>query len=203
MKYMGEKAIEALCTLNDLTQAAACGSSVSFHGSVHKIRDMGDVAFIIVRIIDGTVQCVWSKDHPAFDIKDLCEEACVQFTGSLRYEERAPHGFEVVLQSAEIITLPAAPMPVIINKGKINATIETLLNYRPATLRAGEMRAKFRIQDGVVRGFREYLHAQGFTDIHTPKLVAASAEGGANVFKMDRDFIYLFRRSFITYYIIR
>jgi len=194
MKFIGEKSIEAVCTLSGLTQAAAGGGSVSFHGSVHKIRDMGDVAFIIVRIIDSTVQCVWSKDHPAFDIKDICEEACVAFTGNMRYEERAPHGFEVVLQSAEIISLPAAPMPVIINKGKIKATIETLLNYRPATLRAGEMRAKFRIQDGIVRGFRDFLHTQDFTEIHTPKLVAASAEGGANVFKME----YFGRKAFLA-----
>lgn len=37
----------------------------------------------------------------------------------------------------------------------------------------------------MVRGFRDYLHTQGFTEIHTPKIVAASAEGGANVFRMD------------------
>ena len=194
MKYTGEKSIEAICSLKDLTEAALCGGSVSFHGSVHKIRDMGDFAFIIVRIIDSTVQCVWTQGKSSFDINELTEEACVKFTGVLRVEERAPHGFEVDLQSAEVVANPAAPMPVAINKGKVKATIETLLNYRPATLRASEMRAKFRIQDGIVRGFRDFLHAQGFTEVHTPKLVAASAEGGANVFKME----YFGRKAFLA-----
>ena len=39
--------------------------------------------------------------------------------------------------------------------------------------------------EGVVRGFREFLHSQGFTEIHTPKIVARGAEGGSNVFKLD------------------
>lgn len=194
MRYTGEETIQSICMLADMKTAAGSNNIVRFHGAVHKIRDMGDVAFIIVRIIDGTVQCVWDKSHPAFDLKNICEEACVRFTGTAQPEERAPHGFEISLQSVEAIAKPAAPMPVIINKGKIKATIETLLNYRPATLRASEMRAKFRIQDGIVRGFRDFLHMQGFTEIHTPKLVAASAEGGANVFKME----YFGRKAFLA-----
>jgi nondiscriminating aspartyl-tRNA synthetase len=46
-------------------------------------------------------------------------------------------------------------------------------------------RAKFRIQEGIVRGFRDYLYSQQFTEIHTPKIGAKGAEGGANIFKLD------------------
>lgn len=46
-------------------------------------------------------------------------------------------------------------------------------------------RAKFRVQEGIVRGFRDFLHSQGFTEIRTPKIVARGAEGGSNVFKLD------------------
>ena len=46
-------------------------------------------------------------------------------------------------------------------------------------------RAKFKVQEGLVRGFRDYLYSQGFTEIHTPKIGAKGAEGGANIFKLD------------------
>ncbi len=45
--------------------------------------------------------------------------------------------------------------------------------------------AIFKIQEGVIRGFREYFSKNGFTEINTPKIVASGAEGGANIFKLD------------------
>ena len=56
---------------------------------------------------------------------------------------------------------------------------------RPISLRNVRERAKFKIQEGLVRGFRDFLYEQGFTEIHTPKLGAKSAEGGANLFKLE------------------
>ena len=37
----------------------------------------------------------------------------------------------------------------------------------------------------MVRAFRDFLHSQGFTEIHTPKIGAKGAEGGANIFKLE------------------
>ena len=36
-----------------------------------------------------------------------------------------------------------------------------------------------------MRAFRDFLYGQGFTEIHTPKIGAKGAEGGANIFKLD------------------
>ena len=68
---------------------------------------------------------------------------------------------------------------------KLNTSLETKLAFRPISLRNIRERAKFKIQEGIVRGFRDYLFSQGFTEIHTPKIVARGAEGGSNVFKLD------------------
>ena len=67
----------------------------------------------------------------------------------------------------------------------MNTSLETKLALRPVSLRNVRERAKFKIQEGIVRGFREFLQTQGFTEIHTPKIVARGAEGGSNVFKLD------------------
>lgn len=68
---------------------------------------------------------------------------------------------------------------------QVDTSLENLLMYRPATLRNEKERAIFRIQEGLCQGFRAFLTEQNFTEIHTPKIVAAGAEGGANIFSLD------------------
>ena len=76
-------------------------------------------------------------------------------------------------------------MPLPISKWKLKTSLDAKLNYRPISLRNLRERAKFKLQEGLVRGFRDFLYAQGFTEIHTPKIGAKSAEGGSNLFRLD------------------
>ena len=103
----------------------------------------------------------------------------------MKSEDRAPNGFEIRLDSIRVLSEPAAPMPLAISKWKLNTSLEANLNNRSIALRNIRERAKFKIQEGVVRGFRDFLYEQGFTEIHTPKIGAKGAEGGANMFRMD------------------
>jgi len=52
-------------------------------------------------------------------------------------------------------------------------------------LRTPTNQAIFRLEAGVCRLFRESLTIQGFTEIHTPKIIGCASEGGANVFKVS------------------
>ena len=131
------------------------------------------------------MQCVYETGVAEFDLKDLKEEATVEVTGILNREERAPGGKELRLRSVRILSLPAAPMPLPVAKWKLNTSLETKMNMRSISLRNVRERAKFKLQEGLVRGFREFLYAQGFTEIHTPKIGARSAEGGSNLFRLD------------------
>lgn len=194
MIYAGSNPPKPLCTIPSLQAAAQNAATVQFHGAVHRVRDMGDFAFVIVRAEDGVFQCIWSRETAAFALDAIREEACVTFTGKARVEERAPLGFEIDLLEAAVLSTPAEIMPVAVNKGKIKANLDTLLNYRPATLRAPGNQARFRLQAGLGRAFREYLESMRFTEIHTPKIGAASAEGGANVFQME----YFGRKAFLA-----
>ena len=155
------------------------------NGAVHNVRDMGEVAFVILRKAEGLVQCVYEEGVTNFDIHDLKEESAVEVLGTVKAEERAPHGFEIRLEEIKVLSQPAEPMPIPISKWKMNTSLETKLALRPVSLRNVRERAKFKIQEGIVRGFRDYLFTQGFTEIHTPKIVARGAEGGSNVFKLN------------------
>lgn len=161
------------------------GKEIRMNGAVHTIRHMGDVAFVILRKARGLVQCVYEAEVTDFDIRDLKEECTVEVMGTVKAEERAPRGFEVRLKEIRVLSRPAEPLPVAISKWKLNTSLETKLALRPIVLRNVRERAKFKIQEGIVRGFRDYLLSQDFTEIRTPKIVARGAEGGSNVFKLD------------------
>ena len=161
------------------------GKLVKMRGAVHNIRDMGDVVFVILRKAGGLVQCVYEERKTDFSLKDLKEESAVEVAGVVASEKRAPQGFELRLKGIRILSEPAQVLPLAINKWKMNTSLETKLALRPVSLRNVRERAKFKIQEGIVRRFREFLFSQGFTEIRTPKIVSRGAEGGANVFKLN------------------
>ena len=161
------------------------GKEIRMNGAVHTIRHMGEVAFVILRKSRGLVQCVYEAGVTDFDIRDLKEESAVEVMGVVKAEERAPQGFEIRLKEIRVLSQPAEPLPLAVSKWKLNTSLETKLSLRPISLRNVRERAKFKIQEGIVRGFRDYLLSQGFTEIRTPKIVARGAEGGSNVFKLE------------------
>ena len=161
------------------------GKEIRMNGAVHTIRHMGEVAFVILRKSRGLVQCVYEAGGTDFDIRDVKEESAVEVMGGVKAEERAPQGFEIRLKEIRVLSQPAEPLPLAVSKWKLNTSLETKLSLRPISLRNVRERAKFKIQEGIVRGFRDYLLSQGFTEIRTPKIVARGAEGGSNVFKLE------------------
>lgn len=171
--------------LAELLSEEVKGRCVKVNGAVHTIRDMGTVAFIILRRRDGLIQCVYEKGTAGFELRELREGAAVEAEGIAAESEKAPHGIEIRLSGIRILSEPAAPLPLPVAKWKLNTSLEAKLNYRPVSLRNIRERARFRIQEGLVRGFRDFLYGQGFTEIHTPKIGAKSAEGGANLFRLD------------------
>ncbi len=60
-----------------------------------------------------------------------------------------------------------------------------MLDHAPVALRHPLLRAPLEISAASVAGFRETLDRLGFTEIHTPKIVASATESGANVFGID------------------
>ena len=159
------------------------GSVAEFTGAVYKIRKMSGFSFVIIRTARNLIQCV--LDTSKCSHEELCENACVRIKGMVRKEERARAGFEIDILEVEILSQPAAESPVVINNKEVKASLETKLDYRPVTLRNQKERAVFKIQEGFINGAREFLRNQKFTEIHTPKIVFAGVEGGANMFTLE------------------
>ena len=170
--------------LEDLLKAEE-GTTIILEGAVHSIRDMGEIAFVILRKSEGLIQTVWEEGKTDMELSEIREGDYIHVTGQIKDEERAPHGKEVRLSTIRHLSHVSCPLPLPIDKWKLNTSLEAKLDRRSLSLRNIRERARFRIQEGIVRGFRDFLYEQGFTEILTPKIGAKSAEGGANMFRLS------------------
>ena len=185
MQFLTSPIKKETLEISELLDPQLLGKEVCVTGAVHTIRDMGTVAFVILRKREGLLQCVYEEDCADFSLKELKEADTVKARGTLAASAKAPDGIEIRLKSVTVLSRAAAPLPIPVAKAKMNISLETSLDLRPVSLRNIRERARFRIQEGIVRGFREYLNEQGFTEIHTPKIGSKGAEGGANIFRLD------------------
>ncbi|MCP1108832.1 nondiscriminating aspartyl-tRNA synthetase [Lachnospiraceae bacterium PF1-21] len=162
------------------------GTEVQVRGSVYALRDMGNLIFLILRRREGLLQGVISGEGAKSYLKDVGEADTIEISGILSENEKAPGGVEVIVDGVNVLSKATGEMlPLPISKWRLQTSLEAKLNYRAIALRNLRERAKFKLQEGLVRGFRDYLYAHGFTEIHTPKLAARGAEGGANMFRLD------------------
>lgn len=187
----GMKKTERL-ELKDIIGGAHRNETVQVSGMVHAKRPVGGgLTFLKLRKRDGLLQCTCGE---RVDVSKVPEESAVVVTGRLREELRAPGGVELVAEGIEVLSRPAAVMPVPIPKAKLNVNLDTELGLRPVVLRHLRERSVFRVQECLGRAFRDYLRDQGFTEIHTPKIVHAGAEGCSNIFRLD----YFGRKAFLA-----
>lgn len=161
------------------------GNRIKLHGSVYKIRKMSGFAFVLLRTKRVVIQCIYSEEFSNFNLEILKEESCIKLTADVIKEERSKTGWELRMIDVEILSEPKEESPIVINNKKVDTSLENILDYRPITLRNEKERAIFKLQEGICNGFRKFLLEQKFTEIHSPKIVFAGAEGGANIFHLN------------------
>ncbi len=197
MDFVNGLRLKDIVEIRDILAGGSNGKEIKIRGAIHTIRDMSEFSFVVLRKYEGLVQCVYEEGKiPDFNIRMLREEATVEAKGIVTAEERAPGGFEIRLTGIRILSEPAkdTTMPIPISKWKLKTSLETKLTLRPVSLRNVRERAIFKIQEGIVRGFRDFMFSQNFTEVRTPKIVAGNAEGGANVFKLE----YFGKKAFLA-----
>jgi nondiscriminating aspartyl-tRNA synthetase len=157
------------------------GQTVTVAGWVHRRRLLKSVAFLIVRDRAGLTQVVFTD--PAA-LAELGEETVVRVRGRVTANDTAPGGVELVEAAVETLG-PAQPPPFDLYRPSLAATLPTQLDHAALALRHPARARVFRIGAALVHGFRSTLDAQGFVEVHTPKIVGSATESGANVFALD------------------
>ena len=78
-------------SIGELTAPELEGETVKAEGAVHRVRNMGEIVFVVLRQAEGLLQTVFDKKtfEEAGDVREGCT---IRVEGVLRREERAPHG---------------------------------------------------------------------------------------------------------------
>lgn len=154
-------------------------------GWVEKLRDQKRIQFIILRDESGDVQVTYPRreevDALADQVSSLTAGSFVWIRGRLVHDERVKlGGIEVQLDELEIVTLAEGETPI-----ADDTSIDKRLDWRFLDIRRPEMNLVFRIQTTVEAAWRKWWLENGFTEIHSPKLMASASESNAELFKLE------------------
>ncbi len=179
-------AIESALMQNRTYPAGAePGNSVTVAGWVHEIRDLGGIAFLILRDRTGKIQIKFEKDEMSEDLVetglDLARESVISVTGAVEEEPRAPTGVEITPEELDVIAEAEPELPLDPSR-KVGADISARLDNRTLDLRKAETKAIFEIRAEILRAVRESFREIGCTEVNTPKIVATGTEGGTELF---------------------
>lgn len=172
------------------------GSSITVAGWVEDIRNLGSIAFIILRDRKGTLQVTGiKKEHPDLFEKlvNLPRESVVSVKGLCQKSGKARNGYEVLPEHVSLLSTSDSPLPLGV-VDKVDADLDTRLDNRFIDLRKPEVHALFQIRSAVIGAVHETLRSMDFDEVHTPKLIGTSSEGGTDVFKLG----YFDRNAFLA-----
>jgi asparaginyl-tRNA synthetase len=172
-------------TAVDITELRAhVGQTVTVRGWVVTTRSSGKIAFVVVRDGSGLMQGVLSKkevpDSTWAAFESLTQEASVAITGTVREEPRSPGGYELAVQTMEVLgKSPEYP----ISPKEHGTTF--LFEHRHLWLRSRRQVAVARVRHEVVQAIRDFFYQRGFVLVDTPILTGAIGEEAGNLFATD------------------
>jgi len=162
------------------------GKSIAVAGWVEDVRNIGSIAFIILRDRNGTLQVTaLKKENPELFEKlvNIPRESVISVKGLCKQSDKARNGYEIIPKEVEFLSVSEAPLPLGV-VDKVESELETRLDNRFIDLRKQENQAIFKIRNAVIYAAHEYLRKENFIEVHTPKIIASSSEGGTDVFKL-------------------
>jgi aspartyl-tRNA synthetase len=170
------------------------GHEVVVAGWMQEIRDLGKMSFVILRDRSGTLQVFAMKaktDEALYNTltKELQRESVIAVRGTVKASEKARNGYEIIPSEVRVLNASAAPLPMGV-VDKVDVDFETRLDNRFLDLRKPEVQAIFRVRSALVNAGIDSFTRMGFMQVHTPRIIGASSEGGTDLFPVkyfDRD----------------
>lgn len=176
---------ELVCEFDLEDALGRCGEDIEISACIHKVKKMGGFAFVILRTARYLIQSVYSPEVCENTLDGIREGCFVKVCGTVKKDERAYNGIEISLKSISLLHKPNYDYPLKVSQRNLGCSLDVNLDNRSVALRNPAERAVFKFQEGVVEAFRTFMLENKFTEIHTPKIVAQGAEGGANIFRLD------------------
>jgi aspartyl-tRNA synthetase len=160
---------------------------MQINGWVEEIRNLGGIKFIKLHTTSGDIQVTLPKkkvSNEVFDLVDkITRQSALSVMGDVQKNKEAPEGKELIPKSIEIISFAETPLPLEPSE-KTPAELDTRLDWRFLDLRTERSLSIFKIQNEILRAFREFLTKEGFFEAQPPCIIASASEGGADLFKI-------------------
>ena len=162
---------------------------IELSGFVENIRNIKWVQFLVLRDSTDKVQVTIEKSEEKNKemvelVNTLTAESTIKVTGTLKKNENVRlRGMEFIPTKIEVTSTSDAELPINIHD-KDAQLLDQRLDYRWLDLRNEYNFNIFKIQSDMVKFMREFMYSRDFTEIHTPKLIGAASESGADVFEV-------------------
>lgn len=162
---------------------------IEVSGFVDNIRNLQYVIFIVLKDKYGKLQVTIEKNMVKNQelikiVDDLTIDSTVKIKGILKENSKVKlNGMELIPSSITVTSKAFMEQPINY-KDLQNVLIDTRLDNRMLDLRNPKNALIFNVQSLFVRDFRETLYNKGFMEIHTPKIIGAASESGAEVFEV-------------------
>ena len=172
---------------------------IKVQGFVESIRNKKKMAFIVLKDITGKVQVTVEKgENEDLDaaVDAITLDSVITVIGKAVENEYVKLGGVEVLAREIILESVAAPLPIDREemKGHERSSIDQRIDYRWIDLRTEKNQVLFKTQTVLVNAMRTFLLDRGFMEIHTPKLIGAASESGADVFEVK----YFDRKAYLA-----
>jgi asparaginyl-tRNA synthetase len=157
------------------------GEEVTIKGWLHNRRSSGKIHFLTLRDGSGFIQAVMSKaavGEERFKAADhLSQETALMVTGTARADKRAPSGYEIDVQTFEVVgashDYPITPK---------EHGVDFLLDRRHLWIRSERQQAILRVRHEIINAVRDFFNGRGFILADTPIFTPAACEGTTTLF---------------------
>ncbi len=160
------------------------GDTVTVKGWLANRRSSGKIHFLVVRDGTGFLQVVMGRkdvDETTFTHADhLGQESAIIVTGTVRADERAKGGYEMIATAMEVVS-EAHDFPITPKEHGV----DFLMDRRHLWIRAERQTAILRVRHEVINSIRDFFNGEGFILADTPIFTPAACEGTTTLFPVQ------------------
>ena len=165
--------------------ASKIGEKVLLKGWLYQLRELGEINFLVLRDRAGLCQAIIEDKAEIEKLHGLQVESVIQIEGMVVEEKRASNGAELHECKITILNPVLETPPVVINKKELDLNLETLLDFRPLTMRNIKQQAIFRIHGACQEAYRQFMIKFGATEFFPPYILEGSSEGSTELFTVE------------------
>jgi len=168
--------------IKEMLDGKKTDKTANLRGWIYRTRSSGNIVFIVIRDVTGTMQATVKKgnlpDDEFEDAKKTLIESSVELKGLVKKDKRAPDGYELQITNFKVIHF-AEPFPIVKDQSP-----EFLLDQRHLWLRSQKLTSVFKIRSTVVGAIHKFFREKGYYEFDAPVLQPNQCEGGSTLFEV-------------------